>query len=551
MSKKQGQDESAYAGRWVARVQGKIIGQGGTPEAARRAASGHRHKERPEISYVPTTLSPALSPLLDTVALAARDQEIYLVGGSVRDSLLGRVSHDLDLVVAKDAIGLARRAAASLGADFYVLDEGFDAARVIVTAQSGIRDVLDFTSFRGRTITDDLESRDFTINAIALELKSHTTLDPVQGAEDLRAKTIRACSPTALQDDPIRVLRAVRLAAELGFRIEPATRRAMKTAASQLLKTSPERQRDELFKILGGPRPDASLRAMEMLGVLPYFLPELADLKGVRQTTPHVHDAWEHTLSVMHHLAAIMDLLLDGKLSDANGILVSLLTLGIGRYRPQLGDHFAKDPDQNRTLRALMEFSALYHDVGKPSAMSVDSEGLIHFVDHKHGGAQVATHRAHQFNLSNAEIARIETIIDHHLRFFLLATRMEEHAELPSRRAIYRFCRDTGESAVDVILLGLADLWGTREHNLTEKSWSAWVDVARELMENLWEKPTESVTPPRLVNGTDLMQVLGLEPGPAVGELLEAIREGQATGSITTREAALEFGRDWMMKKDM
>jgi poly(A) polymerase len=126
---------------------------------------------------------------------------------------------------------------------------------------------------------------------------------------------------------------------------------------------------------------------------------------------------------------------------------------------------------------------------------------------------------------------------------------MEEQGELPSRRAIYRFFRDSDASAVGLILLGLADFRGTREHTLTEKSWLAWVNVARELLENLWEKPAETVAPPRLIDGNDLMQVLALEPGPIVGELLEAIREAQATGVVSTRDAALQFGRDWLLRK--
>jgi poly(A) polymerase len=251
----------------------------------------------------------------------------------------------------------------------------------------------------------------------------------------------------------------------------------------------------------------------------------------------------------MHHLAGILDLVLEGRLEDANGILASLLTLGIGRYRPQFGAYFAKSPNQDRTLRALLEFTALYHDVCKPSTKSVDGEGRIHFYGHEHQGAQVAAQRSQQFNLSNGEIERIGAIIGHHLRFFFLARRMEEQGELPSRRAIYRFFRDADASAVDLILLGLADLRGTREHTLTEKSWLAWVDVARVLLENLWEKPAETVAPPRLIDGNDLMQVLALEPGPIVGELLEAIREAQATGAVSTRDAALRFGRDWLIGK--
>jgi putative nucleotidyltransferase with HDIG domain len=532
----------------VARLQGRIVGQGGTPEEARLAAQGERYKEKAEISYMHAESPMALPPLLDAVTALADDQEIHLVGGAVRDALLGTVSHDFDLVVPKNAINMARRVAGGLGADFYVLDESFDAARVIVTNASGIRDVLDFTSFRGPDLVADLAGRDFTINAIALDLKARTTLDPKHGAIDVREKRIRACSPSALKDDPIRILRGVRLAAALGFTIEAATRQSMKSSASLLQNTSTERRRDELFRILGGARPDASLRALEMLGVFPHFLPELTALKGVHQPTPHVHDAWEHTLGVMDHLAEILDLLLEDKLEGANGLLISRLMLGIGRYRAHLAEHYRKSLNEDRSLRALLLLAALLHDVGKPSTRSVDEDGRIHFLGHEREGARLAVQRAVGLNLSNAETARLGAIIQHHLRFFFLARRMEEAGEAPSRRAIYRFFRDAGNCAVDLILLGLADLRGARGHTLTEETWAAWVDTARVLLENLWERPAESVAPPRLLDGNGLMQALGLQPGPLVGRLLEAIRESQAAGDVSTAEGALEFARAWLAR---
>ncbi|HEY5982900.1 MAG TPA: HD domain-containing protein [Anaerolineales bacterium] len=541
--------ESAYAGRWVARLQGKIVGQGGTPEAAQRAAQANRHKEKPEISYMPAATALSFPALLDEVAALAEDQPIFLVGGAVRDALLGSISHDFDLTVEQDAIGLARRVASALHADFYVLDEAFDAARVIIQNPSGIRDTLDFSSLRGADINADLEGRDFTINAIGLDLKGRTTRDPLQGAADLRTKTIRACSATAMQDDPVRILRGVRLAAALDFKIDPGTRETMKAAAHLLPNTSAERLRDELFRMLGGRKPDASIRAIEMLGVLPYLLPELVALKGVDQPEPHVLDVWEHTLSVMHYLDEILELVVEGRLENANGMLASLLMLGIGRYRGQIKEHFAKNPNPDRSLRSLVQFAALYHDAGKPSTLSANKDGQIHFFRHEHDGASVAVQRAMEFNLSNAEVTRLETLIQNHLRLFFLASRKEESGDAPSRRAIYHFFRDSGDCAVELILLSLADLRGTRAHTLSEQTWKIWVEVARELMENLWERTSESVSPPRLLDGHDLMRELDLEPGPRLGELMANLREAQAIGEVTTKEEALKFGRDWLIQR--
>lgn len=542
-------EEASYAGRWVARVGGKIVGQGSTPEGARRAAQADRYKEKPEITYMPSELPGLPFHLLDRVTAAASAPTIHLVGGAVRDALLGASSHDFDLVVPSDAIGTARRAARALAADFFVLDEAFDAARVILSSPDGSRDVLDFSSYRGGDLQSDLQGRDFSINAIAIDLKTRATLDPLHGAMDLRAKIIRECSATAMRDDPIRVLRAVRLAALLNFRIEESTRASMRRAAELLPNSTVERQRDELFKMLGGPRPDACLRALAMLGVLPHFLPELQVLQGTQQSPPHVHNAWEHTLSVLDQLARILDFLVEGRTDSIHGMHASQLSLGLGRYRSQFADQFATPLTPDRSRRSVLEFAALYHDAGKPSTRAVDQDGRIHFLGHESESANLARQRAEEFNLSNSEIEWIESVARHHMRFFFLANARETQGELPSRRAVYRFFRDAGESAVDLILLGLADVRGTRGHTLTDEAWSAWIEVARTLAENLWDRPQDSVRPPRIVDGHALMDELGITPGPDVGQILDAIREAQATGMIHTREEAMDLARDWVQEQ--
>lgn len=543
-------DDAPYAGRWVARLQGRVVAHGGTPEEALRAAQADRHKERPEVSFVGPDYRAEFPPLVDEVSKLAGDEQVFLVGGAVRDALLRRPSHDFDFSVRNNAIGLARRVAAALNADFYVLDQSFGAARVIASGPAGERDVLDFTSYRGADIQADLAARDLTINAMALDLKNGTILDPVGGSSDLRSRSVRMCSRGAMEDDPIRVLRAVRLAAALDFKIDPGTRRAMRDAASSLPKITPERQRDELFKILDSPRPEASLRAMGVLGVFPYLLPELCGLKGIEQAPPHVYDVWDHTLSAIRHLDEILLLLASEPGAEARGgLLAGLLTLKLGRYRAQIAAHFSRRLNPDRSLRGLLFFGALYHDVSKPSSRSVDAEGNIHFIGHERNSAAIAAERSRHFNLSNEEVSRIETIVGNHLRFFFLAREMETNAQLPSRKAIYHFFRDGADASVDLILLGLADLRGTRGHTLTEKSWSAYIDVARILLENYWEKPQETVAPSRLVDGLEVMRAYGLEQGPLVGEVLNAIREAQAAGEVTTRQEALDFGRHWLSER--
>ncbi len=262
-------------------------------------------KEKIEVRYIAVDPIGGFGALIDRVTDITKDEQTYLVGGAVRDRLLGSSSHDFDFAAPKNAIGLARRVADALSADFFVLDEAFDAARVIVRGQDDTRDVLDFSGFRGRDLPADLAGRDFTINALAYDLRKKTVIDPLGGGDDLRARTIRACRDTSMRDDPVRILRAVRFAAALGFKIEANTRQSMKESVGLLPRISAERQRDELLRIFGGPRPDASLRALEILGVFPYLLPELTALKGLPQPAPHIYDVWEHTLAVVHYLDEI------------------------------------------------------------------------------------------------------------------------------------------------------------------------------------------------------------------------------------------------------
>jgi tRNA nucleotidyltransferase/poly(A) polymerase len=552
---------SPYAGRWVARLHGQIIAQGGTPEQARRAAQGSRYKETPEIAFMPTSIPLNLPPLLDPVRAALPEGEpVYLVGGAVRDLLLGRATHDLDFALGRDAIKAARRVANALSragtgtiskADFYPLDAERDTGRVIVTAEDGTRTMLDFAAFRGPDLDSDLLGRDFTLNAIALDVRTLALYDPLGGAQDLRAKRLRACSPSALQDDPLRILRAVRLAAAFGFHILPEARQAMKEAAKLLPNVSAERVRDELFRILEGPRPAAALQALELLGALPFILPELPALKGVEQPAPHVSDAWAHSLSTLSHLETILAALTpDYNPDSASDLLNGLMVLRLGRYRQQIGEHLAAALNVLRSPRSLLFFAALYHDAAKPLKQSAAENGRLRFWGHDEEGAEMAAARGRTLQLSSDENERVKRIVRHHMRVLNLLNRQVDEGKSPSRRAIYRFFRATGAAGVEVCLLALADLRATYEQTLSQEMWAAALDIVRLFLENWWEKRAESVAPPPLLNGRDLMQALNLPPGPRLSKLLEAIREAQAVGEVTTREEALDLARRHLEEKE-
>jgi tRNA nucleotidyltransferase/poly(A) polymerase len=539
-----GESKNSYAGRWIARLRGRIVAQGGTPEQARRAAQS-RFKETPEIVFMPTIYPLTFPPLLDSVRAAIPDGlTVYLVGGAVRDASLGRPTHDLDFALERDAIKTARHVANTLKADFYPLDPERDTGRVIVTNNDGMRTLMDFAAFRGADLESDLGGRDFTLNALALDLSDNTIHDPLGGAMDLKEKRLRACSPTAFADDPVRILRGVRLAADFGFHILPEMRKAMKEAVGLLPNASAERLRDELFRILAGPQPGVCLRALDLLGALDKVLPELSALKGVEQVVPHIHDVWEHTFATLGHLEGVLAALTPEYNPDkADDLFNGLLVMAIGRYRQQIGESLAVPLTADRSLRSLLFLAALYHDVAKPQTRKADEEGQLRFWDHDQQGAERIVERARLLALSNDEAQRLETIVRNHMRILFHTNRLAREGKPPSRRAIYRFFRDTGPAGVELCLLALADLRATYEQTLPQENWAACLEVVRTMLEAWFEKRADQVSPPPLVDGDDLMRELNLPPGRQIGELLNAICEAQAVGEVSTREQALELAR--------
>ena len=211
---------SPYSGRWVARVHGKIVAQGETAEQASQSARQSRPKEVPELVYISSFETPFDLPLISPILKSLpSNQPIHLVGGAVRDILLNRVTHDLDFVVPSDGIKTARRVSKALKGAFFPLDAENDVGRVIIISADNSRDVLDFSSYRGTSLDSDLHARDFSINALAWDLRSRQLIDRLGGVEDLRGRRIRVCSKSSIVEDPVRILRAVRIAASLGFKI--------------------------------------------------------------------------------------------------------------------------------------------------------------------------------------------------------------------------------------------------------------------------------------------------------------------------------------------
>jgi poly(A) polymerase len=485
--------------------------------------------------------------LLRITSLLPEGVPVFLVGGAIRDALLNRAHYDLDFVTPGDALKIAQQVGDKIGAAYFPLDTERNMARLVLKPdvaqdyheQHPIR--IDFSAYQGANLTGDLVARDFTINAMAVEVHDlQTVLDPLGGIQDLLAKRLRACSERSFINDPVRVLRAVRFSIGLELNIPSETVQLLRQAVIHLPSVSAERMRDELFRILIQTHPGSAIRLLDKLEALEHILPEICLLKGVDQSSPHIMDAWEHTVDVLSRLESILDVVAEEYNPDkASNLALGLVSMQLGRYRPFLIEHMKSTLNPDRPQRGLLFLAGLYHDVGKRKTQTVDDEGKIRFIEHEHIGAKLADKRGQLLKLSRLEIDRLVTIVKHHMRPSFLS----HTEEVPSRKAVYRFFRDTGAAGVDISLLSLADILATYGPTLPQERWNRHLEVVRELLHAWWEDQEERVFPIPLIDGDQLMKVLDLSPGPVVGYLLETIREAQVAGDIHTTEEATSLGK--------
>jgi putative nucleotidyltransferase with HDIG domain len=533
-------DLSLFQGRWVTISGDQVLTAAETADEAYYMALDqdpgesfylHFVEDRTEEALLLPTLLDDLRPFLEE-----RGSPVYLVGGAVRDALLGRMSKDLDFVVPRDAIPLSFWVGDAIGAPAYVLDEERDTGRVVLPDQDT---VLDFARYREEGLFADLGDRDFTINAMAMPATARTResiIDPLKGLADLNAGLVRLTHPDALENDPIRTLRAVRLAAVLGYALTSDTQEAVKEAAPKLQESSVERVRDELVKIIRAPLADQALEQMNDLRLLKVVLPELAALEKVPQSEPHHEPVLKHTGSVLRWLEKLEQALFNDEMSN-DPALYNARTL-LASHLPEISYYRERRIDGGLNGRDVLRLAALFHDVGKRPTQTVDENGRYRFFGHAEEGAEMTAARLRTLSLSKEARTQIARIVREHMRPLLL---VQSQGGQPSRRAAFRYFKATGANGLDVGLLSLADHLATYNGPGEESSWLQLLKLISALFDYYFEGYEETIKPPLLVNGNDLMEYLGLVPGPEIGRILGQIEENQATGDITTREEALQF----------
>ena len=461
-------------------------------------------------------LTPTAVALLRAARASAPDGALVVVGGTVRDALLGRTDADVDLAVERGALAFAERIAARLDATAVVLDAARGAARV---AAPGLQ--LDVTDFRAPTLAGDLAARDFTVNALAVDLPRllaagrAPVIDPTGGLADLRAGRLCPAGPGVLAEDPLRVLRGVRLEATLGMRLTPAATRAMRAAAPGLTHVAAERVSDELRALLRVEATGRAVRRADTLGALAVVLPEVEPMRATPQPAPHRFDVLEHSLRALEGCDRVL------------GRLAALEPFG-----EELAAHLAEPLGGGLTRGHALKLAALLHDVSKPETRGVVG-GRVRFFEHDMIGAARAREIGERLRLPGRVVGVLERLVRHHLRPMHLA----QAGEI-TRRARLRFYRDLGADTRDLLLLSLVDAAAVTGASPL----AVWrrASLIRDLLGGWTEAETTAAAPP-LLRGQDVMARYGLPPGPAVGELLGRAREAQDLGLVRTREEALAY----------
>lgn len=457
-------------------------------------------------------------------ALAGEDA--WIVGGATRDALLGRGFRDLDLSVEpgreRDA---ARAIAAAAGGHAFVFSREWQTWRA-AWPDGAVH--VDVTPLHDGSIEDDLRGRDFTVNSMALALAGAGAgsspgdlVDPFGGVADAEARTLRATSPQSFSYDPLRVLRAARLAAELGFDVAEETAELARAEAARAGEPAGERRLAELAALLSAPDPLAGLEVLDRLGATPALLPELEALRGVVQSPYHHLDVHGHTIEVLSRLLEV--------------------ERDLGRYA---GEHaegveaVLEEPlADGLTRRGALRFGALVHDAGKPRTRTVNEEGRVLFLGHDRAGAIVVQGLCERLRCSRRLRSYLEGACVNHLRLGFLV-----HARPLSRRALYDYLVATDPDSVCVTLLTIADRLATQGVKTRQEAIDAHLELAREVLGEAlaWRASPRPRSP---IPGDELAAELGIEPGPELGRLIGEIEAAVFAGELADSRQAVELAR--------
>lgn len=444
-----------------------------------------------------------------------KSRDAYIVGGAIRDILHGRSPIDYDVAVGGDPLGFARQVAKNT--EGHLVEIGKCGQTIIRVVTEKI--MIDISRIKGASIEEDLHTRDFSINAMAYDLYAYQLIDCLGGQQDLARKTIRMVSNTIFKQDPVRLLRAFRIAAMLQFDIESHTKSAIEKNAALIHQSAGERVREELFKMFQSAKSHAYLCQLADTGLLFTTLPELLGLKECRQNRYHQFDAFEHTLQAYYHLEQLLD-----PAHDQPWLTVK-------------GAPLAHRIAESRV--PLLKFSILLHDIGKPAVQSTDSDGSLHFYGHERQSALMAAAICRRLKCSTRDADSIVILVRYHTRPLFLFKVLNSQNEAP--RAVTRFFIKCAAYIPDLLLCATADMLG-KEKEQTDRS-RAFIRFVNQLLADFETDFKPKKSRPVLITGHDLIDEFGLQPSPRFKKILDRVEEERLSRSNMSRQDAVTLVR--------
>ncbi len=439
----------------------------------------------------------------------------------MRDRELGRLGPDIDVVVDDDPSTVAAAVAHRLDLPWFPLSREWGAYRVV-----GSPGHLDVAALRGGSLAADLSLRDFTVNAMALPVEGGPLVDPFEGRRDLSERRLVAVSRRVFVDDPLRLMRAVRLAHTLELGIDPALATLIQKDAWRLTGAAAERVLSEVISTLSVGRSAAAVCSWASLRLLDVFLPELKALHGVGQSPYHHRDVWGHTLAALEE----MDVMLaapGARFGSSWQTLEARLVLPIDGVMPR---------------PVALRLAALLHDVAKPLTKVVDAEGRILFWGHTELGGPMAQEVCRRLRCSRAATSLVRRTVERHLDVGFL-----QHETPLSRRSAVGYLWATAPYEPEAILVSVADRLATRGPRTEEKHLTRHLAVAHALMDAWSERESRGI-PPLPVHGEEVMGALDLPPGPLLGRVMREVALAWESGEVTDANDALAAARRYLQR---
>lgn len=444
------------------------------------------------------------------------DNEIYLVGGAVRDFLLGKTTYDRDLIVLdEDAKTFAKKIAELFEATFVTLDEENKIYRLVLPDKINY---LDVTNPIENSLEKDLMRRDLTINSIAVNLKTMEVVDLCGGITDLQHGVINCINTHNFVDDPLRLLRVYRFQSLYGFELSHGVIEAVCKYSELISQPAVERINYELIRLFSGPFAFKALLNMDKTWLLEKIFPIVKELKQVPPNTHHHLDLFHHSIETVKQLSGIF----------ANS-------------SSEVKDHMNRVDFGGASRIAHLKLAAFLHDTGKFSTWTIEEDtGRHRFIKHDEVGAKIATDILRKMCFSNKQIDYISQMIRNHI----YPSQVMSAPEI-NEKIMMRYVRKSGDNAIDNILLAQADRLSARGEAVSDEMVKNNISNLNRLLDFYLSVRDKLEPLPKLLSGNEVMEILKIQPSPKLGEILNALHDAQINGDVTTKDEALNFIRQF------